>query len=166
MSDQPVTGPAEGATASAEKGDGCRASVTTPHIIVSARMPTPIHTPRAIVSRPMSRPMRARIHSRPISADGEQCRQVLGPHVTREAPSRDGRDRHAGHVVSDDDAGERAEEKTFDQCRRGREPGGARAECAADTAHKAAGNEQRPAFDVDGAHERGKDRRREHEPGG
>ena len=90
----------------------------------------------------------------------------LGSHVTLEAPSSYRRDRDTGPVVSNDDARKRAEKKTFNQRRRGCEPDGARAECARDTTHEAARNEERPAFDVDGTHERRKHRRRQHEPAG
>ena len=66
--------------------------------------------------------------------------------------------------MPDDDTGERTEKHALDQCHRLREARGTRSEGSRHTADKAAGNEQRPAFNVDGAYERREDRGGENEP--
>ena len=93
-------------------------------------MPTPIQTARASVSRPMSRPMRVAEPEQPDGDDGDERREILRPDEPGEAPSANGGGRHAGDVVPDHDAGERAEQHALDQRRRGCDSGGARAEGA------------------------------------
>ena len=51
----------------------------------------------------------------PDHADGDERREILGPHEAREAQSGDGRADDAGHVVADHDRGERAEQQALDQ---------------------------------------------------
>ena len=106
----------------------------------------------------------SRSHSSADDADRHQRREILRPDVAGESPSGDRRRRHAGDVVSDDHA---------TRARRGAgvRPGAAAlrrrrraARMPVDPADEAAGHEQRPALDVDGAHERGEHRRRENEP--
>ena len=65
--------------------------------------------------------------ARPIDADRDQRREILGPDEAGEAPPGDGRWPTRGHVVPDHDTGERAEQHALDQRRRLRESGGARA---------------------------------------
>ena len=84
--------------------------------------------------------------------------------MSAEPPAGDGSDGDAGDVVADDDAGERAEQHALGKHRSGRGAARARTERLIDAADEAAGQEERPALDVGGAHERGEERRREHEP--
>ena len=113
-----------GSDASAANAVPSRASVTMPHIMVSARMPTPIHTPRRHrVTTDVATDAR-RYPQQSDCPDREQRRDVLGSHIAREAPSRNSGHRHTGQVVADDDARQCTEQKTFDQSRRGCEPVG------------------------------------------
>ena len=96
----------------------------------------------------------------------EQRGRVFRCHEACEAPSCNGRDRDARRVVSDNDASQGSQEHSFDDRDGGGEPSGTMAECEPDPADETAGNEQRPAFDIDGADSDGHDRRREHKPSG
>jgi hypothetical protein len=91
--------------------------------------------------------------------------EVFRSQEARQAPARDCRQRHGRGVLADDNAGEGREEEPFDQSRRSRGLGHPGAERLLDARHRAAGNEQRPALDVDGADEGAHHRRRQHEPG-
>ena len=138
----------------------------TPHPMVSTRIATPIHTARAIASRPMSRPSRARSHSSPMTPTAIIVARSSGlTNPVNCQPAMRGC-RHGGDVVSDNDASERTEEHPLDQGRRSGESRGTRTEGAGHAADKTAGDEQRPAFNVDGPHECREDRRGEHEPDG
>ena len=131
-----------------------------------ARIATPIQTPRAIVLR-LDGPADSRAYpEQPDHRDRKERRQVFGSHVARESAAGDCGAGTPASVVPDDHAGDRPEEQAFDKRCRGRDGAGARAECGGDAADETSGNEQRPAFDVDGAHERRKHGRREDEPAG
>ena len=158
--------PAAAATRVPSTRTGPRIRLTRPQTVTRVRMPTAIHTPRAIRSDVRSNPIRARSHRRPDQQHRNERREVFRPHVTRQTPSRDRRQRDGRGVLADDDAGKRREHEPFDQTSRGRGLGCSGAERLMDAGHGAAGNEQRPALDVDGADEGAHDRGREHEPGG
>jgi len=67
-----------GETRTATAAPSPRASVTTPHAIVTTRMPVPIRTPLASVSRRISRPIRARIHIALIAATARTVERSSG----------------------------------------------------------------------------------------
>ena len=90
------------------------ATVSRPQMTVRSRIPTPIHTLRAIVSRPISRPMRKRIH-KIQSLPGQQRGKVFRHDVARELPLANGTDDNGGHVVPDNDAGQGPEEQAFNE---------------------------------------------------
>ena len=129
-------------------------------------MPTAIQTPLAMRSVVMSRPMRARIHSRPATLDRGDRREVFRPDVAGEAPAGDRRQRHGRGVLADHDACECCEEQPLDEICRRRRLRGAGAKGLVDAGHDAAGDQQRPALDVHGADERANDCGRQHKPGG
>ncbi len=68
MSGSPVIAAGAGGDRRAASGAAVpRTSVSAPHTTASARIPTPIHTARATVSRVISRPMRIRTQSSPMA---------------------------------------------------------------------------------------------------
>ena len=91
-------------------------------------------------------------------------REVFRPHEARQAPAADCRERDCRGVLSDDDAGEGREEEAFDEAGGRRGLGRSCPERLMDPGHGSAGDEQRPAFDVDGADERADHGRGQHEP--
>ena len=100
----------------------------------------------------------------PDRDDRDRHREILGPDVAGETKPGDRRRRYAGQVVADHDAGERAEEHALDQRRRLRTPAARAPKALRHAADEAAGDEQRPALDVDRARERRQHRRGEDEP--
>jgi hypothetical protein len=95
---------------------------------------------------------------------GEHRRKIFGSNQSGEAPRRRRHDRY--EVVTDDETGQRPEQQSLDECRAGGNTSRPWPEGRHDSGFKSAGHEQRPAFEVDRADERGQCGRREHEPAG
>ena len=123
------------------------------------------HGPRDHV-RPQIEPEARADPQDPNQHDRQDGRQILRPDQTGQAPSGNRNHRHARGVVPDDDDGEGGEQKPLGQDGRGRGAGPGRPERVPDAADEPAGDEHRPALDVDGAHEGGQDDSGKHEPAG
>ena len=130
-SGQPVSDGIGGAAPSAATATRRRAaSVITPQTIASTRIAdADPDASRHRIAADVAADAR-REPQQPDRANRDQRREILGPDVAGEAPSGDRRRRHAGQVVADDDAGERAEEHALDQRRRLGDTRGARTEGA------------------------------------
>ena len=139
-------------------------AVRTPHSTVRPRMATPIQMPRANMSRLKACPVRARIHSDPIATTATSVARFLRPEVSGETPVGEGDDRDSSRVVSDQQAREGPEQQALDQRDGGGDGCRARTERLFEAADKATRNEERPAFDINGADHRRQERPREDEP--
>ena len=143
-----------------------RTSVSAPHTTASARIPTPDpHGARDRVARHFT-PDANPHPEQPDGDDRERRRQIFGPDETGEAPSADGGGKHGRHVMPDHDAGDCPQEQAFNDRCRDRDSLDSAAEGTRHARHDTTRHEQRPAFNVDGAHERRDDRSGQDEPGG